>query len=43
MVHALDVAFIGVVADATPAVLGFTMAGAILGRAALTATAETPD
>ncbi|MEU6140060.1 YbhB/YbcL family Raf kinase inhibitor-like protein [Streptomyces sp. NPDC047081] len=42
VVHALDVASIGVAADATPAVLGFTMAGHILGRAVLTATAETP-
>lgn len=40
--HALDVASIDVAADATPAVLGFTMAGHILGRAVLTATAETP-
>ncbi|VVJ22124.1 Phospholipid-binding protein [Amycolatopsis camponoti] len=41
VVHALAVASIGVPADATPAVLGFTMAGHILGRAVLTATAET--
>lgn len=41
VVHALDVASIGVPADATPALLGFTMAGHILGRAVLTATAET--
>ncbi|MFJ9542522.1 YbhB/YbcL family Raf kinase inhibitor-like protein [Streptomyces sp. NPDC101225] len=40
VVHALDVARIGVAADATPAVLGFTMTGHILGRAVLTATAE---
>ncbi|MFD8752910.1 YbhB/YbcL family Raf kinase inhibitor-like protein [Kitasatospora sp. NPDC059577] len=42
VVHALDVDTIGVPTDATPAVLGFTMAGHILGRAVLTATAETP-
>ncbi|MGQ4513096.1 YbhB/YbcL family Raf kinase inhibitor-like protein [Streptomyces sp. DW26H14] len=42
VVHALDVEAIGVPADATPAFLGFTMAGHILGRAVLTATAETP-
>ncbi|MFG1921416.1 YbhB/YbcL family Raf kinase inhibitor-like protein [Cryptosporangium sp. NPDC048952] len=41
VVHALDVEQIGVPADATPALLGFTMAGHILGRAVLTATAET--
>jgi Raf kinase inhibitor-like YbhB/YbcL family protein len=40
-VHALDVTSIGVPADATPAVLGFTMAGHVLGRAVLIATAET--
>lgn len=37
VVHALDVDTIGVSADATPAALGFTMAGRILGRAILTA------
>ncbi|MDH6221008.1 YbhB/YbcL family Raf kinase inhibitor-like protein [Streptomyces pseudovenezuelae] len=42
VVHALDVESIGVAADATPAALGFTMAGHILGRAVLIATAETP-
>ncbi|WP_406835595.1 YbhB/YbcL family Raf kinase inhibitor-like protein [Streptomyces sp. AHU1] len=42
VVHALDVESIGVAADATPAALGFTMAGHVLGRAVLTATAETP-
>ncbi|MFF5563398.1 YbhB/YbcL family Raf kinase inhibitor-like protein [Streptomyces sp. NPDC012623] len=41
VVHALDVETIGVPVDATPAALGFTMAGHILGRAVLTATAET--
>jgi Raf kinase inhibitor-like YbhB/YbcL family protein len=41
-VHALDVEDIGVPADATPAVLGFTMSGHVLGRATLVATAETP-
>ncbi|GAA0509019.1 hypothetical protein Ade02nite_62510 [Paractinoplanes deccanensis] len=41
-VHALDVEDIGVPADATPANLGFTMAGHILGRATIVATAETP-
>lgn len=41
-VHALDVEDIGVAADATPAFLGFTMAGHILGRATIVATAETP-
>ncbi len=42
VVHALDVEHIGVPAEATPAYLGFTIAGHILGRAVLTATAETP-
>ncbi|MYU33780.1 YbhB/YbcL family Raf kinase inhibitor-like protein [Streptomyces sp. SID8358] len=42
VVHALDVDAIGVPADATPAALGFTIAGHVLGRAVLTATAETP-
>ncbi|OLF16366.1 YbhB/YbcL family Raf kinase inhibitor-like protein [Actinophytocola xanthii] len=42
VVHALDVPTLGVPADATPAYLGFTIAGHILGRAVLTATAETP-
>nr|WP_225954983.1 YbhB/YbcL family Raf kinase inhibitor-like protein [Kibdelosporangium phytohabitans] len=42
VVHALDVESIGVPADATRALLGFTMTGHILGRAVLVATAETP-
>ncbi|WP_201787214.1 YbhB/YbcL family Raf kinase inhibitor-like protein [Actinoplanes sp. TFC3] len=42
VVHALAVENIGVPADGTPALLGFTMASHILGRAVLTATAETP-
>ncbi|NED81527.1 YbhB/YbcL family Raf kinase inhibitor-like protein [Streptomyces sp. SID11233] len=42
VVHALDVDTINVPADATPAALGFTMAAHILGRAILSATAETP-
>ncbi|NEB27713.1 YbhB/YbcL family Raf kinase inhibitor-like protein [Streptomyces sp. SID14446] len=41
VVHALDIPGTGVPADATPAVLGFTMAGHTLGRAVLIATAET--
>jgi len=41
-VHALGTDDIGVPADATPAMLGFTMAGHILARATLVATAETP-
>ncbi|MFD9884372.1 YbhB/YbcL family Raf kinase inhibitor-like protein [Streptomyces alboflavus] len=41
VVHALGVESIGVPAEATPAFLGFTVAGHILGRAVLTATAET--
>ncbi|MEU4242536.1 hypothetical protein [Actinoplanes sp. NPDC026619] len=41
-VHALDTDDIGVPADATPANLGFTMAGHILGRATLIAIGETP-
>nr|WP_042191937.1 YbhB/YbcL family Raf kinase inhibitor-like protein [Kibdelosporangium sp. MJ126-NF4]CEL20384.1 Phospholipid-binding protein [Kibdelosporangium sp. MJ126-NF4]CTQ97609.1 Phospholipid-binding protein [Kibdelosporangium sp. MJ126-NF4] len=41
-VHALDVEDIGVPADGTPALLGFTMASHILGRATLVGTAETP-
>ncbi|MFI6294542.1 YbhB/YbcL family Raf kinase inhibitor-like protein [Nonomuraea sp. NPDC050790] len=42
VVHALDVETIGVPAEGTPAYLGFTIAGHVLGRAVLTATAETP-
>ncbi|MEU1425129.1 YbhB/YbcL family Raf kinase inhibitor-like protein [Kitasatospora sp. NPDC005751] len=42
VVHALDIPTAGVPADATPAVLGFTIAGHTLGRAVLIATAETP-
>ncbi|WP_329352877.1 YbhB/YbcL family Raf kinase inhibitor-like protein [Streptomyces sp. NBC_01261] len=42
VVHALDVESIGVPADATPAFLGFTMAGHILGRAVLVPTGENP-
>jgi len=40
VIHALDVDDIGVPADATPAFLGFNMAGHILGRAILTATSK---
>lgn len=39
-VHALDVADIGVPADATPAFLGFTIASHILGRATIVVTGE---
>ena len=39
VVHALDVEDIGIAADATPAFLGMHIAGHILGRAILTATA----
>ncbi|GGP51973.1 YbhB/YbcL family Raf kinase inhibitor-like protein [Saccharothrix coeruleofusca] len=42
VVHALDVEAIGVPADATPALLGLTMAPHTLGRAVLIATARTP-
>ncbi|MEU3764287.1 YbhB/YbcL family Raf kinase inhibitor-like protein [Amycolatopsis keratiniphila] len=42
VVHALDVESLGVPADGTPALLGFTMAPHVLGRAVLIATAETP-
>jgi Raf kinase inhibitor-like YbhB/YbcL family protein len=41
-VHALDTEDIGIAAEATPANLGFVMAGHILGRATLIATGETP-
>jgi Raf kinase inhibitor-like YbhB/YbcL family protein len=41
-VHALDVEHVDVPRDATPAFLGFTMAGHTLGRAVLVAAAETP-
>jgi Raf kinase inhibitor-like YbhB/YbcL family protein len=40
-VHALDVPDIGVPADGTPAVLGFTMASHILGRATIVGMAQT--
>src|SRR5882757_7585142 len=42
VVQALDVEKIGVDQFATPAFLGFNTSGHILGRAILTATAETP-
>ncbi|OXM68203.1 YbhB/YbcL family Raf kinase inhibitor-like protein [Amycolatopsis vastitatis] len=42
VVHALDVESVSIPADATPAVLGFTMSSHTLGRAVLIATAETP-
>lgn len=41
-VHALDVADIGVPAEATPAYLGFTITSHILARATIVATAEIP-
>ncbi|WP_037913616.1 YbhB/YbcL family Raf kinase inhibitor-like protein [Actinacidiphila yeochonensis] len=41
VVHALGVESVGVPADATPAALGFAMAGHILGRAVLITSAET--
>ena len=41
-VHALDVEDIGIPADGTPALLGFTMVEHVLARATLTGTAETP-
>ena len=40
VVHALDVENIGVAVDATPAFLGMLMAGHVLGRAILVATAK---
>jgi len=40
VVHALDVENIGVAADATPAFLGMLMAGHVLSRAVLIATAK---
>ncbi|MBL0885155.1 YbhB/YbcL family Raf kinase inhibitor-like protein [Myceligenerans indicum] len=42
VVHALDVESIGVPAEATPAFLGFNMAGHTLGRAVLRVTGEVP-
>jgi len=42
-VHALDVDDVEIAADATPALLGFTMFTRTLGRATLVATAETPQ
>jgi Raf kinase inhibitor-like YbhB/YbcL family protein len=41
-VHALDVADLGVPADASPAFFNFNIASHILGRATLVATAEIP-
>lgn len=41
-VHALDTPDLGVPADATPAFLGFNIAGHILARATMVVTAETP-
>ncbi|MFE5126441.1 YbhB/YbcL family Raf kinase inhibitor-like protein [Streptomyces sp. NPDC056669] len=41
VVQALDVEDIGVEANTTPALLGFRICGHVLGRAVLTATAET--
>jgi Raf kinase inhibitor-like YbhB/YbcL family protein len=41
-VHALDVADLGVPADASPAYFNFNVASHILGRATLVATAEIP-
>ncbi|GLV76348.1 hypothetical protein Shyhy02_43480 [Streptomyces hygroscopicus subsp. hygroscopicus] len=41
VVQALDVEDIGVEANTTPALLGFRISGHVLGRAVLTATAET--
>ncbi|GAA3527339.1 hypothetical protein GCM10022222_07920 [Amycolatopsis ultiminotia] len=43
VVSALDVGTTGVAGDSTPAFLGFTIAGHILGRAVLTATATAPS
>jgi Raf kinase inhibitor-like YbhB/YbcL family protein len=41
-VHALDIEDLGIPADSSPALLGFTMASHILARATIIATAETP-